>query len=219
VHLLVRVRVRSESVAGAHPGVQGGVLAVGSRVTISRNVGLLGVQSGVLQAFDQCRGRWIVNLDAGGLIDVNGADLDSDSTPWQPLRLCLDCLKSLSNKTPQVPKHAFHFYAPDPRLMELSEMELRLILPVIPSVRIFRLLADGQYATSDGSVVRINDCLKVTQRLPRMPDDADILFVRQGGHSRAQLEKMVKIRPNHRVTCKSAFCIASLQKCLPLTRA
>jgi hypothetical protein len=111
LHRLVRVRVRSESVAGAHLGVQGGVLAVGSRVTISRNVGLLGVQSGVLQAFDQCRGRWIVNLDAGGLIDVNGADLDSDSTPWQPLRLCLDCLKSLSNKTPQVPKHAFHFYA------------------------------------------------------------------------------------------------------------
>jgi len=127
---------------------------------------------------------------------VKPANVDSDLTPLQSLRLCLDCQKLLSKGKKPV-NADFRFYSPDPRLMELSELERRLIFPVNPSMRIFRLLADGQYGTSGGSVIHINDCLRVAQKLPSLPTNADVLFVRQSGQSRAQLEKMVKIRPNH----------------------
>ena len=194
---LVRARVRAESVAGAHLGVQGGVLVSGSRVILS---GLMNTtfngSSGMLEEFDESTGRWRVKLDTGVFKNVKPANVDSDLTPLQPLRLCLDCQKLLSKGKKPV-NADFRFYSPDPRLMELSELERRLIFPVNPSMRIFRLLADGQYGTSGGSVIHINDCLRVAQKLPRLPTNADVLFVRQSGQSRAQLEKMVKIRPNH----------------------
>ena len=73
------------------------------------------------------------------------------ATPLQPLRLCISCRLCLRAKKMR-PANAFRLAEPDKRFTELSELERRLISPAIPSVRVFTLHGEGQYATRGGAM-------------------------------------------------------------------
>ena len=55
------------------------------------------------------------------------------------------------------PKWAVQFREPDSRLLQLTNLEFRLISPVVPIVSILRLPGEGQSATTDGSINFHND--------------------------------------------------------------
>jgi hypothetical protein len=125
------------------------------------------------------------------LVAMNGELVRPDDS--QPLRLCLRCVEPLEKN--RRPPHALHFPPMDPRFAQLSRLEYQLIRPVVPVIKIFQLVGEGQLATIGSSVTYINDCVSVTRRLPRKLSDAEVLFVRQEAKTSAQITSLTKIRP------------------------
>ena len=96
-------------------------------------------------------------------------DRNSDGT----VLVCNRCSADLRKH--KRPKWAVHFAEPDARLLQLTNLEFRLVRPVVPIVSFLRLPGEGQSGTTGGSINFHNDTQHVASRLPRHPHECDLI--------------------------------------------
>ena len=110
-------------------------------------------------------------MDSGSKRQLILVDQNSDGT----VLVCSRCSAEL--RKGERPKWAVQFEPADKRLTQLTDVEFRMIRPVVPIVRIIRLPGEGQLATNGGSINFFNDALGVASRLPRLPQYCDLIAV------------------------------------------
>ena len=98
-------------------------------------------------------------------------DRNSDGT----VLVCNRCSADLRKH--KRPKWAVHFAEPDARLLQLTNLEFRLVRPVVPIVSFLRLPGEGQSGTTGGSINFYNDAQQVASRLPRHPQECDLIAI------------------------------------------
>ena len=79
--------------------------------------------------------------------------------PGEPIRVCTRCRKVLMQK--KRPRWAHHFPNMDIRFTQLTQLEFRLVRPIVPVITIFELPGEGQLSTIGGSISFFNDSSKV----------------------------------------------------------
>jgi len=115
--------------------------------------------------------------------------------PGEPLRVCNRCSVVLKNGLR--PKWAIRFPLADKRFSEFTELEMRLIMPIIVFQTIYQLPGgEGQYASTGGTVSFANDSLKVAQRLPRPVNQNGAVWVRGKKTTAGQIVSEVMVRPD-----------------------
>jgi len=84
----------------------------------------------------------------------------------------------------------------DTRFEQLNALEFRLIRPIIPVVPFFELPSGDQSACAGGSINYASNTEEAAERLPRLPEDSDCMFVKHKSTTAAQLTDIREIRPN-----------------------
>jgi hypothetical protein len=127
---------------------------------------------------------------------MNGNFVNIDPTPEdnQKFLVCLRCYKVL-HEDKRRPRWAF-ILERDTRFEQLNALEFRLIRPIIPIVSFFELPSGDQSACIGGSINYANNTEEVAERVPRLPEDSDCLFVKHKSTTAAQLTDIREIRPN-----------------------
>ena len=128
-------------------------------------------------------------MDSGSKRQLILVDQNSDGT----VLVCSRCSSKL--RKGERPKWAVQFEPADERLMQLTDIEFRMIRPVVPIVRIIRLTGEGQLATNGGSINFFNDALRVASRLPRHPQHCDLIAVAMPATSASAVSRVVQVRP------------------------
>ena len=142
-----------------------------------------------IKTYDPLNEIFIPMDSSAGVRSLILVDQNSDGT----VLICNRCSAELRKH--RKPKWAVQFREPDSRLLQLTNLEFRLIRPVVPIVSILRLPGEGQSATTGGSINFHNDTQHVASKLPRHPQECDLIAVSMPSTLAAKVSRVVNVRP------------------------
>jgi len=142
-----------------------------------------------IKTYDPLNDMFIPMDSSAGVRSLILVDQNSDGT----VLICSRCSAELRKH--RRPKWAVQFPKPDSRLLQLTNLEFRLIRPVVPIVPILRRPGEGQSATTGGSINFHNDTQHVASKLPRHPQECDLIAVSMPSTLAAKVSRVVNVRP------------------------